>query len=176
MVLAISGFTLCYIIASKSNIYMRVDRPIGFMLIMSDFHLIVFPNNQNLGIDNKTVLLGCLVPGLLDILYLFDISAIMLIDDNYGKHEKCSIVLIMRPTVSNNWGPIQLISVTKAQVTNHFRVHRVLYKLENPKFSCELAAILDLCQLELVTHDWFSFDRLHRPSKPKFSHQDHFAT
>ena len=82
MVLAISGFTLCYIIASKSNIYMRVDRPIGFMLIMSDFHLIVFPNNQNLGIDNKRVFLGCFVPGLLDILYLYDISAIMLIDDN----------------------------------------------------------------------------------------------
>ena len=44
----------------------------------------------------------------------------------------------------NNWGPKQLISVIKAQSTNHFQVHHVSYKLENPKFVSELSAILDL--------------------------------
>ena len=36
---------------------------------MIDFHLIVFLDYQNLGIDTKTDFLGCLVPRLLDILY-----------------------------------------------------------------------------------------------------------
>ena len=36
---------------------------------MTDSNLIVFPENQNLGIDTKVVFLGWLVPKLLDILY-----------------------------------------------------------------------------------------------------------
>ena len=40
---------------------------------------------------------------------------------------------------------MQLIYVTKAQGTNHFRVHWVLYQLEKSKLWRELAAILDLC-------------------------------
>ena len=53
--------------------------------------------------------------------------------------------MIRRSAVSNNWGPMQLIYVIKAQGTNHFRVHCVLYPLENSKLWRELAAILDLC-------------------------------
>ena len=53
--------------------------------------------------------------------------------------------MIRRSAVSNNWGPMQLIYVIKAQGTNHFRVHWVLYQLENSKLWHELAAILDLC-------------------------------
>ena len=64
---------------------------------------------------------------------------------NYVDYEKCSLVIIMRLAVSNNCGPMQLIYVIKSQVTNHFRVHWVLYQLENSKLWRELAAILDLC-------------------------------
>ena len=56
-----------------------------------------------------------------------------------------NIVIIMDLAVSNNWGSMQLIYVIKAQGTNHFRVHWVLYQLENSKLRRELAAILDLC-------------------------------
>ena len=69
----------------------------------------------------------------------------MLIYANYVNYEKCSIVIIRRSAVSNNWGPMQLIYVIKAQGTNHFRVHWVLYQLENSKLWRELAAILDIC-------------------------------
>ena len=51
----------------------------------------------------------------------------------------------MRLAVSNNWGPMQLIYVIKAQGTNHFRVYWVLYQLENSELWRDLAAILDLC-------------------------------
>ena len=34
-------------------------------------------------------------------------------------------------TVANNLGPMQLIYAIKAQGTNHFWVHWVLYQLEN---------------------------------------------
>ena len=53
--------------------------------------------------------------------------------------------MIRRSAASNNWTPMQLIYVIKAQETNHFRVHWVLYQLENSKLWRELAAILDLC-------------------------------
>ena len=39
---------------------------------MTDFHLIQFLENQNLVIYTKIVLLCCLVPRLVDILYLGD--------------------------------------------------------------------------------------------------------
>ena len=57
--------------------------------------------------------------------------------------KKKSIVVIRRSAASNNWGPMQLIYVIKAQGTNHFRVHWVLYQLENSKLWRELAAVLD---------------------------------
>ena len=69
----------------------------------------------------------------------------MLIYANYVDYEKCSIVIIRHSVVSNNWGSMELIYVIKAQGTNHFQVHWVLYQLENSKFLRELAAILDLC-------------------------------
>ena len=69
----------------------------------------------------------------------------MLIYVNKVNYEKYSIVIIRHPAISNNWGSIQLIYVIKAQGTNHFRVHWVLYQLENSKLWRELAAILDLC-------------------------------
>ena len=47
----------------------------------------------------------------------------MLIYANYVNYEKFSLVIIRCLAVSNNWGPIQLIYVIKAQGTNHFRVH-----------------------------------------------------
>ena len=40
--LTISGFTLCYIIATKFKILTRVDRPIGFMLIRSSQVRLIF--------------------------------------------------------------------------------------------------------------------------------------
>ena len=42
---------------------------------MTDFHLIVFPDNQNLRIDNKIVFLSGLVPKLLDISVIISIYA-----------------------------------------------------------------------------------------------------
>ena len=69
----------------------------------------------------------------------------MLIYANYVNYEKFSRVIIMHSAVSNNWGPMQLIYVIKAQGTNHFRVHWVLYQLEHSNLARELAAILDLC-------------------------------
>ena len=69
----------------------------------------------------------------------------MLIYANYVIYEKCSIVIIRHPAVSNNWGSMQLMYVIKAQGTNHFRVQWVLYQLENSKLWRKLAAILDLC-------------------------------
>ena len=69
----------------------------------------------------------------------------MLIYANYVIYEKCSIVIIRHSADSNNWGPMQLIYVIKAQGINNFWVHCVLYQLENSKLWCELAAILDLC-------------------------------
>ena len=53
--------------------------------------------------------------------------------------------MIRCSAVSNNWGPMKLIYVIKAQGTNYFRVHWVLYQLENSKLWRELVAILDLC-------------------------------
>ena len=53
--------------------------------------------------------------------------------------------MISNPAVSNKWGSMQLIYVIKAQGTNHFRVHWVLYQLENSKLCRELVALLDLC-------------------------------
>ena len=69
----------------------------------------------------------------------------MLIYANKVNYEKCSIIIIRHPAVSNNWASMQLVYVIKGQGTNHFRVHWVLYQLENAKFWRELAAILDLC-------------------------------
>ena len=69
----------------------------------------------------------------------------MLIYANQVNYEKCSIVVIKHSAVSNNWRPMQLIYIIKAQGTNHFRVPCVLYQLENSKLWRELAAILDLC-------------------------------
>ena len=69
----------------------------------------------------------------------------MLIYANYVNYEKFSIVVIRLSVVSNNWGPMQLIYVIKAQGTKHFRVHWELYQLENSKLWRELATILDLC-------------------------------
>ena len=69
----------------------------------------------------------------------------MLIDANWVNYEKFSIVIIRHSAVSSNWRSMQLIYVIKAQGTNHFRVHWVLYQLENSKLWRELAAILDLC-------------------------------
>ena len=63
----------------------------------------------------------------------------------YANYEKYSIVVIRRSAVSNNWGPMQLIYVIKSQGTNHFRIHWMLYQLENSKLWRELAVILDLC-------------------------------
>ena len=57
----------------------------------------------------------------------------MLIYVNKVNYEKYSIVVIRRLAVSNDWGPMQLIYVIEAQGTNHFRIHWVLYKLENSK-------------------------------------------
>ena len=51
--------------------------------------------------------------------------------------------MIRRLAVSNKCGPMQLIYVIKAQGINHFRVHWVLYQLENSNLWRELAAILD---------------------------------
>ena len=65
--------------------------------------------------------------------WIFNISAIMLIYANWVNYEKCSMVIIRHPAVSNNWGSMQLIYVTKAQGTNNFWVHWVLYQLENSK-------------------------------------------
>ena len=42
MELAISDFTLCYIIATKFKILTRVDRRIGFMLIRSSQAWLIF--------------------------------------------------------------------------------------------------------------------------------------
>ena len=39
---------------------------------MNDFHLIVFIDNQNLGIDTKIGFLSGTVPKLVDILYFWD--------------------------------------------------------------------------------------------------------
>ena len=69
----------------------------------------------------------------------------MLTYANYVNYEKCSKVIIKHSAVSNNWGPMQLMYVIKAQGINNFRVHWVLYQLENWKLWRELAAILDLC-------------------------------
>ena len=77
--------------------------------------------------------------------WIFYIFVIMLIHANQGNYEKCSKVIIRHPAVSNNWGPMQLISVIRALGTCHFHVHCVLYKLANSKFWCYLADILDLC-------------------------------
>ena len=71
------------------------------------------------------------------------ILAIMLIQFNKCNYEKCSIVMIRQSAIFSNWGAIQLISVIKARGTCHFRFHCVLYKLNNWKFRCYLAAILD---------------------------------
>ena len=38
-----------------------------------------------------------------------------------------SRVAIRHSLVSNNWGPMQIISVIKAQGANHFRFYSVLY-------------------------------------------------
>ena len=96
---------------------------------MTDCHLIVYLDNENLSIDTKIGFLSGIIPKLLDI----NISAIMLIYANYVNYEKCSIVIIRHPVISNNWGSMQLIYVTKAQGINHFRVHWVLCQLENSK-------------------------------------------
>ena len=69
----------------------------------------------------------------------------MLIYVNKVNYEKRLIVIIRHSAVSNNWRPMQLIYIIKAQGTNHFRVPWVLYQLENSKLWRELAAILDLC-------------------------------
>ena len=69
----------------------------------------------------------------------------MLIYANEVNDENCSIVMIRHSAVPNELGPMQLIYVIKAQGTNHFQVHWVLYQLENSKLWRELAAILDLC-------------------------------
>ena len=69
----------------------------------------------------------------------------MLINANKVNYDKCSIDIIRHPAVANNWESMQLIYVIKAQGINHFRVHWVLYQLENSKFWREWAAILDLC-------------------------------
>ena len=53
--------------------------------------------------------------------------------------------MIRYPAVSNNWGPMKPIYAIKAQGSNYFRVHLVLYQLENSKLWREFAAILDLC-------------------------------
>ena len=98
---------------------------------MTDCHLIVFLDNQNLGIDTKIGFLSGTVPKLLDIC---DISEIMLIYANQVNYEKYSIVIIRHPAVSNNWGPMQFISEIRAVSTCHFHVHCVLYKLANSKF------------------------------------------
>ena len=55
------------------------------------------------------------------------------------------MVMIRHPAVSNKWKSMQLIYVIKAQDTNNFRAHCVLYQLENSKLWHELDAILDLC-------------------------------
>ena len=110
---------------------------------MTDCHLIVYLDNENLGIDTQIGFLSGMVPKL--NYCIFDISAIMLIYANYVNYEKCSIVIIRHSAVSNNWGFIQLIYVIKAQYTYHFQINWVLYQLENSKLWRELAAILDLC-------------------------------
>ena len=69
----------------------------------------------------------------------------MLNHANYVNYEKMLDSLIRRSTVSNNLGPMQLTYVIKAQGTNYFGIHWVLYQLENSKLWRELAAILDLC-------------------------------
>ena len=89
---------------------------------MTDCHLIVFLDKQNLGIDTKIGFLSGMVPNY----WIFNISyAIMLIYANEVNYEKCLIVIIRRLAVSNNWGLMQLIYVINAQGTNHFRVHWV---------------------------------------------------
>ena len=70
----------------------------------------------------------------------------MLIYANYVNCDKLLVLVMMScSAVSNNWGPMQLIDVIKAQGTNHFWVHWVLYQLENSKLWRQLDAILDLC-------------------------------
>ena len=90
---------------------------------MTDCHLIVCLDNQNLGIDTKIGFLS----GVFQNYWIFNISAIMLIYANQVNYEKRSIVIIRHSADSNNWGSMQLIYVTKAQGTNHFRVPWVLY-------------------------------------------------
>ena len=72
---------------------------------MTDFHLIVFLDNQNLGIDTKIGVLSGTVSKLLNICFF---TAIMLIKANQGNYEKCSIVISRHPAVSNKWGLMQL--------------------------------------------------------------------
>ena len=57
----------------------------------------------------------------------------MLIYPNYANYEKFSIVIIRHLAVSNNWRPMQLIYIIKAQGTNYFRDPWLLYQLENSK-------------------------------------------
>ena len=64
---------------------------LSIFLGVADFHLIVFLDSQNLGIDTKIVFLCCLVPELLNISYY--ILAIMLIYANEGNYEKCLILI-----------------------------------------------------------------------------------
>ena len=132
---------------------------------MNDFHWIFFHDNQNLGMDTTICFLSGTVPKLSDISYFCD----------QGNFEKCSIVIIRHPAVSTNWGPMQLISVIKALGTCHFHVHCVVYKLANSTFWCYLAALLDLCLLEIVIHDWLSFKRLPWQSTPRYRHQNRFS-
>ena len=77
---------------------------------MTDCYLIVYLGNEILGMDNKIGFLNGMVPKPLD----FNISAIMLMYANLVNYEKCSIVMIRRSAVSNNWGPMQLIYVIKS--------------------------------------------------------------
>ena len=77
--------------------------------------------------------------------YIFDISAIILICAGVGNYEKSPRVITRHPAVSSSWEPIEIITVSKARGTGHYRVHCVLYKQTDWNFWRKLAVILDLC-------------------------------
>ena len=107
--------------------------------------------------------------------WIFDISAIMLIYVNYGNYKKCSIVIIRHPAVSSHWGPIQLIFVIRA-LHGYLPFPCSLCAIQaNSKLWCYLAAILDLCELGMVIHDWLSFNHLLWQSKLRYRHQNRFS-